>query len=85
MSRRVRDARRPRMDWDSARARDRRKQGPTPDPLPVARRNYPATDKQRGYIAVLARKAGVPAPKVSTRADATTAVGLLKKLSTRST
>jgi hypothetical protein len=46
----------------------------------LARRNRPATDKQRRYIAFLAMKAGVTARPVGSRQDASGEVGRLKSL-----
>jgi hypothetical protein len=69
------------MNWEKAsrddNARARRNQAR--DPATIRRSNLPATDKQRRYIAFLARKANTTANPVGTRAEAAHEVGRLKK------
>lgn len=55
-----------------------RNQGASPD-SPVDRRNYPPTPRQLTALAVLCRKAGRDMPDVATIADASKAIGELKR------
>lgn len=54
------------------------------EPTPrVKHPDEPATDKQRRYVYVLARKAGVEAPEIETKQDASIAIGRLLQLGKR--